>query len=140
MYYSAEIMQRIYEATETRTQVGLAEMLGIRQSSISDAKRRGSIPHMWLLKIALDKGIHPEWIMTGKGPHFIVASEDGFEMAPPVKRVPVDELTRNEFLAIACTRLDASDLLELLREACSGWDVELKIKAGRQIDEDSDDG
>ena len=39
-----EIFERIKIATNTRTQVELAEVLDIRQSSISDAKRRNSVP------------------------------------------------------------------------------------------------
>lgn len=37
-------MERIHRATGTRTQVELAEFLGIRQSAVSDARRRGKIP------------------------------------------------------------------------------------------------
>ena len=40
----AEIYERIKLATSSRTQVELAEVLDIRQSSISDAKRRNSVP------------------------------------------------------------------------------------------------
>ena len=40
----AEIYERIKLATNSRTQVELAEVLDIRQSSISDAKRRNSVP------------------------------------------------------------------------------------------------
>ena len=49
--YSAfdEALERIKRATGARTQVDLAAILGIRQSSISDAKRRQSIPADWLL-------------------------------------------------------------------------------------------
>ncbi len=37
-------MERIKVATGKRTQIELADFLGIRQSSVSDAKRRGKIP------------------------------------------------------------------------------------------------
>lgn len=39
-----EIFKRIQAVTRTRTQTALAEILEIRQSSISDAKRRQSVP------------------------------------------------------------------------------------------------
>ncbi len=39
---------RVFEAAGCRTQAELAAFLGIRQSSISDAKRRKSIPAEWL--------------------------------------------------------------------------------------------
>ncbi len=46
-----EVYQRIQFATNTRTQVELANILEIRQSSISDAKRRNSIPSDWYMKL-----------------------------------------------------------------------------------------
>ncbi len=57
--------QRILEAAESRTQVELASFLEIRQSSISDAKRRQSIPCEWLIKLFEKKRINPDWIRTG---------------------------------------------------------------------------
>ena len=42
-------LQRFFEAVECRTQAELAEFLGIKQSSISDAKKRKTIPPDWLL-------------------------------------------------------------------------------------------
>ena len=46
-----EIYERIKLATNCRTQVELAELLNIRQSSISDAKRRDSVPGDWYMKL-----------------------------------------------------------------------------------------
>lgn len=62
------IMSRIHEATGTRTQVELADILGIRQSSISDAKRRGSIPDSWLMELFRQFNINPHWIIEGMEP------------------------------------------------------------------------
>lgn len=39
-----EIFKRIQAVTRTRTQTALAEILEIKQSSISDAKRRQFVP------------------------------------------------------------------------------------------------
>ncbi len=61
-------MERIHFVTRTRTQVELADFLGIRQSSISDAKRRERIPSDWLVALTRAKDVHPEWILTGNGP------------------------------------------------------------------------
>jgi len=66
-----EQMRRIQEVTGKKTQADLADFLGIRQSSVSDAKRRGKIPADWLVTIMRTKDIHPEWILTGLGPCFI---------------------------------------------------------------------
>lgn len=57
---SMNALDRIFEATVCRTQVDLAAVLGIKQSSISDAKRRNSIPSDWLIKILLFIGITPD--------------------------------------------------------------------------------
>ncbi len=65
------IMERIFIATGLRTQADLANYLGIRQSSISDARRRGKIPSNWLITLMRVKNIFPEWILTGTGPCFV---------------------------------------------------------------------
>lgn len=61
-------LDRVFEVSECRTQMQLAGLLGIRQSSISDAKKRNAIPAEWLVKLLRLKGINPEWILTGLGP------------------------------------------------------------------------
>lgn len=61
-------LTRVFAAAECRTQAELADLLGIRQSSISDAKKRQAIPAEWLVKLLRLKGISPEWILTGLGP------------------------------------------------------------------------
>lgn len=40
--------ERILQATGLRTQSEVAALLGVKQSSISDAKRRKHIPDPWL--------------------------------------------------------------------------------------------
>jgi len=62
------IYERIKQATNIKTQVQLADILDIRQSSISDAKRRGSIPPDWILKLMENHSINPNWIKYGKEP------------------------------------------------------------------------
>jgi len=76
----AAIMGRIHSVTNTRTQLELAEFLGIRQSSISDAKRRRSISSDWLLKLYWEKRINPDWVMLGIGGRYLQEAENE---APP---------------------------------------------------------
>lgn len=130
MHPTDEALARVHEAMGTRTQIELAEGLGIRQSSISDAKRRGSIPFMWLVKVAIEKFIHPTWVLTGQGPKFLIPSEDGKLAAESARRILPRELTKEELVAQAGERLDASDLLGLLREAGAGWNIELRFREG----------
>ena len=41
--------ERILQSTGLRTQTDIAAMLGVKQSSISEAKRRNHIPDSWIL-------------------------------------------------------------------------------------------
>ena len=63
-------LERLLQAAECRSQVELADFLGIRQSAISDAKRRGIIPADWLHFLQKTKGIRPEWILSGTPPQY----------------------------------------------------------------------
>ena len=54
------------------TQTELSASLGIRQCSISDAKRRMTGPAAWLLPLLTREGVNPTWILTGGGSKFLV--------------------------------------------------------------------
>lgn len=73
----AEIYERIKLATSSRTQVELAEVLDIRQSSISDAKRRNSVPGDWYMKLFEKFGLNPDWLKQGVGPMYL-RTEHGY--------------------------------------------------------------
>ena len=73
----AEIYERIKLATNSRTQVELAEVLDIRQSSISDAKRRNSVPGDWFMKLFEKFGLSPDWLKLGVGPMYL-RTEQGY--------------------------------------------------------------
>ena len=68
-------LERVFQTAGCRTQQQLAEFLGISQSSISDAKRREVIPAEWLLKLLRDRGVNPDWILTGEGVHYLRSAE-----------------------------------------------------------------
>ncbi len=69
--------ERIKFATNTKTQVEIAELLEIRQSSISDAKRRNSVPAEWVMKLFEKFGLNPDWIKQGVGPMYL-RTEEGY--------------------------------------------------------------
>ena len=71
---SMNALDRVFEATECRTQVDLAAVLDIKQSSISDAKRRNSVPSEWLIKILRLTGVNPDWILDGVSPECLIPS------------------------------------------------------------------
>ncbi|EGW42911.1 hypothetical protein HMPREF0178_00408 [Bilophila sp. 4_1_30] len=62
---------RICEVCGMKTQTELSAYLGIRQSSISDAKRRVAVPAAWLLTLLTREGVNPTWILTGGGSKFL---------------------------------------------------------------------
>lgn len=74
----SEAYERIKFATNTRTQVELAEVLDIRQSSISDAKRRNSVPADWYMKLFEKFGLNPDWLKQGSGPMYL-RTEQGYQ-------------------------------------------------------------
>ncbi len=73
-----EAYARIKFATGTKTQMEIAEVLEIRQSSISDAKRRNSVPGDWYMKLFEKFGLNPDWIKQGVGPMYL-RTEAGYE-------------------------------------------------------------
>ncbi len=73
-----EAYERIKFATHTRTQVELAQVLEIRQSSISDAKRRNSVPADWIMKLFEKFGLNPDWLKQGVGPMYL-RTEQGYQ-------------------------------------------------------------
>ena len=80
-------LARVFAAAECRRQVELAEFLGIRQSFISDAKKRQAIPADWLVTLLRLKGINPEWILTGLGP---------VRLGPVIEQTPAQAACRTE--------------------------------------------
>lgn len=68
--------ERIKQLTGKRTQVELADEFGIRQSSVSDAKKRRSVPDGWLLVILEKYSIAPHWVLTGTGPKMLAPADD----------------------------------------------------------------
>ena len=85
---------RVFEAAGCKTQVELASFLEITQSSISDAKKRKSIPPDWLLKLLDKKWINPGWIRSGLGNKTIRTKS-----TPS----PVNKLSRHQILSAFTT-------------------------------------
>lgn len=65
-----ETYERMKSATHARTQMELAKMLDIGQSSISDAKRRKSIPAEWFLRLHDRFGLSIDWLRGKDGPMY----------------------------------------------------------------------
>lgn len=117
-------LDRVFEATECRTQVDLAAVLDIKQSSISDAKRRNSVPSEWLIKILRLTGVNPDWILDGVSPKYLIPSETPTsphviripEIRPPAACPPQDLI--NELLRRA---LQKTDFEEVQKQVMGTW-------------------
>ena len=89
MAYFDEVFERIKYATDRKTQVALAEVLEIRQSSISDAKRRDSVPADWLITLFEKFGLNPGWLKHGNGPMYF--QQEGQVLPQPVPALVLRE-------------------------------------------------
>lgn len=93
------VFKRLQEATGCTTQNALAQFLGVRQSSVSDAVRRHSIPSDWLLKLLQKERINPDWILSGQGAEKLRADDDtvifqtqGAEEPPGLEAYALEDL------------------------------------------------
>lgn len=87
MSYFQEVYGRILLATNARTQVELANVLEIRQSSISDAKRRDSVPADWFMKLFEKFGLNPDWLKKGSGPMYLRVDQNYAPVEAPCAMV-----------------------------------------------------
>ena len=88
--------ERLFEAAGCRTQIELAEILEIKQSSVSDAKSRNTIPSDWLIKLLEKKRISPDWIRYGVGSKFLdisnsLANEDLPNLIKVIEQRPPED-------------------------------------------------
>lgn len=89
-----EVFERIKFATKTRTQVEMAEVLDIRQSSISDAKRRNSVPSDWYMKLFEQFGLNPDWLKKGSGPMYLRTDQGYIPVDAPAVGMVAEDASR----------------------------------------------
>ena len=70
------VLSRIMNALGVRTQVELGVRLGIRQPTISDARRRDSVPDSWLVRLVADHSLNPVWVLRGSGAKYLVPLDE----------------------------------------------------------------
>ncbi|PKN06636.1 MAG: hypothetical protein CVU73_15845 [Deltaproteobacteria bacterium HGW-Deltaproteobacteria-8] len=104
-----DAMDRIKVVTGARTQVQLADVLEVRQSSISDAKRRCSIPDGWLVKLFESHNVLPTWIKTGAGAQYL----DGTSHAAIAKVQERIKVITEDFAHLVCRVEDALDVINM---------------------------
>jgi len=69
-----DIYNRVLQAAGAETQMELARRLGIRQSSVSDAKKKKRVPASWVLALCIEDGWNPRWLLHGEHPRRLIAS------------------------------------------------------------------
>lgn len=89
-----DVFERVKFATKTRTQVELAVVLDIRQSSISDAKRRNSVPSDWFMKLFEQFGLNPDWLKRGSGPMYLRTDQGYVPVDAPAVGMVAEDCSR----------------------------------------------
>ncbi len=92
------VFQRIYQATNCKTQKELAHFLGVQQSTISAMTKRKNIPSSWLLTMLMKKNISPMWILFEESLPFLFPSkeENTISQSPKVDIKEKDEQEENK--------------------------------------------
>ena len=106
-------MQRIFAITGARTQVELAALLDIRQAPIANSKKRRNVPDRWLVRLLCRLKVNPEWVLTGKGPRYLIAARDseGREAMDIIRGLPTRVLVEEVLRRVHALERD----IELLR-------------------------
>ena len=126
--------QRILEATGCKTQVELADILEVRQSAISDAKRRMTIPSNWLETLHKKQGINPEWIRHGVGEKCFNLSyrQQGLHVVKTVEFRPLEECSLRDIIRELVRRIwQEPDLEEIKRQITASCPPTNEIKIPR---------
>ncbi len=69
-------ISRVKQATGISSLNKISADLGVHRSSITQARKRDSIPDKWILQLFRKHGLNPDWLEHGTGPQFLSSSED----------------------------------------------------------------
>ncbi|MDD5227323.1 MAG: helix-turn-helix transcriptional regulator [Methylococcales bacterium] len=65
---SAEnVITRLKQLLNVKTDLELAEILGVSKPTISAWRQRNSVPHTICIQIAQEKNVSLDWLLTGEG-------------------------------------------------------------------------
>lgn len=117
--------KRVFEAAECRTQAQLGALLKIKQSSVSDAKRRKNIPSDWCVKLFEMRRINPEWIRMGTEPKYLKSADTEGAMPYVVKvvevRPPAECSAQDLFNELVRRAFEPLDLESVRKEVGASW-------------------
>lgn len=60
------ILQRLQEATGAPDEAGLAKFLGVSPKTVAGWRFRGAVPYEHCERVALEKGVSLDWLVTGR--------------------------------------------------------------------------
>ncbi len=72
-----EVVNRIYETTNSYNAVQLTTFFGSTPQITATAFAQRRVPGSWLLYLAYMEGPSPDWILKGKNPHYLQWRERG---------------------------------------------------------------
>ncbi len=72
-----EIIERLKEALDVKSDGQLAKYLGITRQNIGAARKRDDVPPGWIYKVAELSGCSMDWVRFGQGPQKRVAYASG---------------------------------------------------------------
>ena len=67
-----KVFARIKQVTGVKNQTELARLMNCGDMCVSSAKKRKAIPAGWLIKLLRTHSVNPDWIITGKGPCYLM--------------------------------------------------------------------
>ena len=67
-----KVFARIKQVTGVKNQTELARLMNCGDMCVSSAKKRKAIPARWLIKLLQTHSVNPDWIITGKGPCYLM--------------------------------------------------------------------
>ncbi|MEL7641023.1 MAG: helix-turn-helix domain-containing protein [Solidesulfovibrio sp.] len=118
-----EVFARLKQAAGVQSDVELSQELGIRQSSVSGAKKRKAIPPSWITTISKKFHVSADWLLYGEG---TMQRGERQAMGSGI-RVPIQFSGHNEEkrklmpLETALPRLNESGNLTIIKNSWEFW-------------------
>lgn len=88
----SEIFNAFFERVSNTLGIGslseLADILKVNRSSVTQARKKDSVPSNWLLELFRSYGLNPDWLESGSGPEFLkpgAGADDAFFRVPKVQ-------------------------------------------------------
>jgi hypothetical protein len=120
-----QIWQRLQSVTSMKNLSQLAAILGIKQPTISKAKKNGDFPLKWALCIAKVYFLNTDWVLYGTGP-----IRQG-RAAETVFRCKLEQLDE---ILIKATRAGTSEEYDACLKIADSLRVDIENEASRIID------